>query len=244
MSNFLTNSLSILVGKSPTKLSLRNGIELYAPENHPLVEMVSDIFVQHVYTPNNLLIESNDVVIDIGANIGIFSLMAAMNSNNQIYAFEPMAENIKYLRKNLITNDLSNVIIVESAITDQIGFTNLYISNNPAGHMLFSDDTNNRKTDYVKVKTTTMQDIFDSFNLERVDFLKMDCEGSEGFILTSTSEKYLRRIRKIAIEFHDNVSILHHSQIKELLENHGFAVDLSWEGKGPFGYLYAHTLSH
>jgi hypothetical protein len=72
----------------------------------------------------------------------------------------------------------------------------------------------------------------------------MDCEGSEGFILTSTSEEYLRRIRKIAIEFHDNVSILHHSQIKELLENLGFAVDLRWEGNGPFGYLYAHTLSH
>jgi hypothetical protein len=46
----------------------------------------------------------------------------------------------------------------------------------------------------------------------------MDCEGSEGAIFTSTSKRYLQRIKKISLEFHDNVSLLNHHQIQEVLK--------------------------
>ena len=79
----------------------------------------------------------------------------------------------------------------------------------------------------------------DTNRLDRVDFLKMDCEGSEGAILLSTPADYLKRIGRLAIEFHDNVSAVAHDQIQALLEQHGFRTALRWDGASPFGFLYA-----
>ncbi len=56
--------------------------------------------------------------------------------------------------------------------------------------------------------------------------------------MTSTPKQYLKRIRKIAMEFHDNVSQYKHDDIQRLLEDIGFVVKLNCDGKSPFGYLY------
>lgn len=66
----------------------------------------------------------------------------------------------------------------------------------------------------------------------------MDCEGSEGSILMSTPMHYLKRIRKISLEFHDNVSSLKHNDIQKLLGEAGFVTKLNWNGESPFGYIY------
>ena len=77
-----------------------------------------------------------------------------------------------------------------------------------------------------------------SNDLKEIDFLKLDCEGAEGSILTSTPGEHLKRIRKIAMEFHDNVSQLKHDEIQRLLADAGFVTTLNWNGRSPFGYLY------
>lgn len=62
-------------GKKPTRVTLRNGIQIdVPPENHSLLTMVNEIFIRNYYTPVNLTIESTDIVVDIGANVGIFNL--------------------------------------------------------------------------------------------------------------------------------------------------------------------------
>jgi len=81
--------------------------------------------------------------------------------------------------------------------------------------------------------------IMDEYSLSQIDFLKLDCEGSEGAIFASTPREYLRRIRKISLEFHDNVSSLRHEEIQRLLEDMEFQTALRWNGKSPYGYLYA-----
>lgn len=236
----MQNAISIAVGKNPDKLLLKNGIELYAPKNHPLIEMFSEIFIQNVYTPSNFQIGPNDIGIDIGANIGIFSLFAAKATHNLVYAFEPFTENIKYLSKNMHANGIKNVLVNKLAVSDKIGINKLYLNYNPAGNILSYHSIEGER-EYIEVQTTTLQSILDNNNLEQVDFLKMDCEGSEGIILMSTPKEYLRKIRKITMEFHDNVSLLKHNEIQELLEEAGFVTELRWNGKGPFGYIYAYT---
>ncbi len=91
---------------------------------------------------------------------------------------------------------------------------------------------------YIEVHAITLQRIMDDNNLERIDFLKLDCEGSEGSILMSTPRGYLERIQKVAMEFHDNVSQLKHDEIQRLMEEVGFVTSLVWDGDSPFGYLY------
>ena len=66
----------------------------------------------------------------------------------------------------------------------------------------------------------------------------MDCEGAEGTILRSMHPDYLRRIKKIVMEFHDNLSPLDHNELKSLLEKAGFSTSLRWDSKKPTGYLY------
>lgn len=241
--NFLQCALSIAVGKKPDKLLLKNGTVLYAPKNHPLIEMFSEIFIQSVYTPDNFQIGPNDLVVDVGANIGVFSLFAATQTNNKVYAFEPYSENITYLRKNMYANGVQNVEEREIAVSDQIGFKKLYLAMNPAAHyLLFNHKIEKKQGNYIDVPTTTLQAIIDNNNFKQIDFLKMDCEGSEGTILMSTPKKFLRRIKKIVMEFHDNVSVLKHDEIQELLEEAGFATKLRWNGKGSFGFVYAYTI--
>ena len=83
-----------------------------------------------------------------------------------------------------------------------------------------------------------LQRIMDDNNLERIDFLKVGCEACEGLILMSTASRYRRRIGKIAMEFHKNVSQLKHNDIQGLMGELGFVTSLVWNGDSRFGYLY------
>ena len=79
----------------------------------------------------------------------------------------------------------------------------------------------------------------DKNDVDRIDFLKMDCEGSEFGIFRTTPKEYLERINKMAIEFHDNVTLYKHDYLKKILKDYGFEINVSWDGKSSFGYMYA-----
>ena len=236
--SFLENILNIGFGKSSEKLMLRNGIKLYAPGNHPLIEMAAEILYQNCYTSHRLFIAANDIVVDIGANIGIFSILAARRTNNQIHAFEPVPKNVQLLKKNIRENGLKNVSINQTAVCDRPGQTELYLNNHAGGHSLFVSNNKKQLKNCLTVAATTLPDIIDSNKLSRVDFLKIDCEGAEGVILKSTATEYLQKVKQVAIEFHDNVSILSHQQIQDILHQAGFATQLKWDGRSPFGLIY------
>jgi len=229
----------IAKGKKPTKINLRNGIVIEAPPNNSLLEMTMEMFITNVYTPPDLTIEANDVVVDIGANIGVFAIYAAGKTQNTIYAFEPFLENVEFLKKNTDVNDCRNIVIDCLALSDKSAIGKLYISEISAGHLMFDHNVKGKLHDYIEVQTKTLEDIMRDHSIDKIDFLKLDCEGSEGQILKAASSNCLGKIAKIAMEFHDNVSLLKHDEIKKLLEDHGFSCSLNWDGKSQFGYLYS-----
>jgi len=233
--------LSIIKEQSP-KVILRNGIQINGFEDNVILDQVIEIYHKNAYTPHFLPIESKDTVVDIGANVGVFSMFAACITHGKVYAYEPFSDNFELLSQNIRVNNLHNIIAYNIAVSDKAGSEKLLISKISSGHHLSDHNITEELEHYVEVPTTTLQSIMDDNNLENIDFLKLDCEGSEGAILSSTPKDYLKRLRKIAIEFHDNVSQLKHDEIQELLENFGFVVKLRWNGKSPFGYLYAKRL--
>lgn len=228
---------AIAKGRQPASVRLRNGIRIDAPLDNSIFDIVYEIFFRNVYT-QDLPIEPNDVVMDIGANIGIFTLFAASRTQNTIYAFEPFPDNVEFLTRNIRLNGFPNVITHTVAVSDKIGFAKLFLSNVHGGHLLIDNSGEGGLENYLEVPTTTLQRIIDDYNLKQIDFLKLDCEGSEGLILNATPRECLRRVRKIAIEFHDNVSLLKHDQIQRLLKEAGFATKLKWNRRTPFGYIY------
>lgn len=245
--------------KSPTKVILRNRMRIEATRDIWLPSLVEEIFFEHVYTPDYLQIERNDVVVDIGANVGVFTVFAASRTQNTVYAFEPFPDSLEILKRNISMNSLNNVIPCGFAVSDKISSATLLLSpirstrhllsdraildqlekyQTDAEHIQFKDIMPMIREEYVEVPTTTLQSIMDINGIEHIDFVKMDCEGSEGLILASTPKNYLKRVRKIAIEFHDHLSKVSHGDLQKLFEETGFVTYLKWDGKSPLGFLY------
>lgn len=83
-------------------------------------------------------------VLDLGANVGIFSLLMAKKfPRAEIIAVEPEEENIKTLRENIKLNSIDNIIVVEAAISDQKGEALLQINRkNQGAHSLYVTSKN------------------------------------------------------------------------------------------------------
>jgi len=238
------NELAALTsqGRHPNRILLRNGIVVESPENNALLAITEEVFVKKVYTPSGFEIHPNDVVVDIGANVGVFSLFAACRTRNAIYAFEPFPESVEFLRKNIRANAISNITVDCCAVSNKNATEKLYLTEITGGHLLFDHNIRGVLGSYIEVPAKTLERAMKDQSIEHVDFLKLDCEGAEGQILEAASRACLETIDRIAMEFHDNVSLLNHVQIGQLLEDAGFRCWLEWSGTSPFGYLYAKRL--
>ncbi len=234
--NWFETALPIATHKIPARIILRNGIRF---ESQSIFWVdIYVIFSQRIYTPDYLPIEKDDVVVDIGANIGVFTVYAAFKTRNTVYAYEPFPDNYNALEQNVRSNALSNVKAYRLAVSDKIGLERFFNSGTSQHHHLEKVTPGVTKK-YMEVPSITLRDIMYDNHLAQIDFLKMDCEGSEGIILRSTLDDDLGRIRKIAMEFHDHLSEFKHDQIRSLLERVGFTTRLVWDGKSKLGYLYA-----
>src|SRR3989344_3638747 len=88
----------------------RNGIRMYLKEHALNTRVFNEIWVYKCYNPNGFEINPSDIVLDIGANYGNFTLYAALKAKKgKIYSFEPLEENFNLLKKNVSINNLSNV---------------------------------------------------------------------------------------------------------------------------------------
>ncbi len=243
--------------QEPAKVILKNGFTIEAEVG--LRFLVREIFFTRVYNPSYLPIEDNDIVVDIGANDGVFTLFAASVTRNAVHAFEPSPRNVEVLRRNIAANGLQHATAHGYAVSDKIGSAKLFLNAEDGQQNLLSDQILPEKIEqyktntdlnylitgpdvaesYIEVPTTTLQEIMDSNNFEQIDFLKLDCEGAESLILQSTPTAYLQRVRKISMEFHDHLSELNHNDLQHILEGAGFHTRLKWNGRSPLGYMYA-----
>lgn len=132
--------------------------------------------------------------IDVGANIGYFTLLAAqcVGKNGKVIAFEPEEKNFKLLEGNIKKNTFHNVIVEKYAVSDTIGESSLYLdAQNPARHSLSSYAGEKS----VIVKTTTL----DAYLGDRkVDVVKIDVEGAEPAVLKGMGE-VIRRNKNMSL---------------------------------------------
>jgi FkbM family methyltransferase len=230
--------LAELRGENPERVVLRNGLVIESPPSS-LLWITEEIFFEEVYCPPGFAIGPKDVVVDIGANVGVFTLYASRRTEGPVYAYEPFPTNIEFLLRNLHHNGVRNVVAASKAVYDKSGPTPLFLSDFASGHLLFDRNVEGPLEEFLEVSATTLKALMADHGLDTVDFLKLDCEGAEGAILASTPGDDLRRVSRIALEFHDNVSSLNHTQVIELLADSGYETRLRWDGRSPFGYVYA-----
>lgn len=226
-------------GRNAARVQLRRGPVFEAPPEVNPARIVNGVWFRSCYTPRGLEIRKGDVVVDVGANIGVFSVMAA-RAGARVVAVEPFPDNVEHLRRNLAANDCAGAQVVAGALADANGSARLYLGRKGVVHQLFEkDERGERLEQHIDVPTLTLEELMRRHELERVDLLKLDCEGAEGLILASSPRDLLARVGAISMEFHDHASPLQHDEIVERLQAAGFRTELLWNGRSTTGYLYA-----
>lgn len=173
------------------------------------------LFVPHIYKEIyfegvyiDILNGKKDmVIVDVGANIGV-TVDHFKNYAKTVYAIEPSPENFAALKKNKEFNNWDNVVLCNYALADK------------DGEMQFSQAPNNRTTNALlangqpvgpggwyqnsfAVPTKAIDTFFEENNIDEVDFMKFDPEGSEELILYSEGfKKVAPKIKAIECEFH------------------------------------------
>jgi FkbM family methyltransferase len=214
-----------MLGRGYMIYKLRNGLKLKARKKSIDYSIVNDIFLKREYE-KCFEVEKGDIVIDIGAHIGAFSILAG-SRGAYVYSFEPEKECYKLLRENIKLNSLNNKIkCFNLAVDSERGIDYLFLHRNLVGHSLFNKLIANSIVGKQKIKKITLEDVFISNKISVCNFLKLDCEGAEYDILSS-STKILNKIEKIAMEYHKVEEL---EAIKYILEKNGFEILLIKHG--------------
>ena len=133
---------------------------------------------------------------------------------------------MKLLKKNLELNDLSNVKPFHAAISKATEQVTLYIDkNNQIGNSIFRTD---ETTESEKVDSFSLGDFVKNNKIEKIDFLKIDCEGAEFEILLNLDHQILQKIDKIVSEIHPKIENFKIEDVKEFLTSHGFDVKTNY----------------
>ena len=126
------------------------------------------------------ILKPGDVFLDIGANIGYFSLLAAKHEPTaKIFCFEPVRSSFHKLEENIALNAAKNVKAVNAGIGERNQEREIYISGEDNTGMSSFQRPENYSGKSEIVKVITVDEWFSSSGLARIDLIKLDVEGSE-----------------------------------------------------------------
>lgn len=200
--------------------------------------ILNEIVFHKVYNNEFIFVEENDVVVDIGFNCGLFSLDSLSHRPKKIIGIEP--------NKRLIDNfleciDSDKIELHNIAISKENKLINFY-ENDFFGRSTILDEINkNEFKQPILVQSVNFNDFVKSNGIKSIDFLKIDCEGAEYEIINSIETEYLKNnIRKLAIEFHNEINHPNVINLFNRLNECGFEIKKDYGGDGwVTGMLYA-----
>jgi FkbM family methyltransferase len=119
-------------------------------------------------------IRTEDVVYDVGANAGFYSLLASVliGGKGHVYAFEPLPGNARDLRKHLEINRVKNCTVIEAAVSSSDGEASFDPSSDPSEAHLSTAGS-------IRVRTVALDTLESRNEIRPPDFMKIDIEGAE-----------------------------------------------------------------
>jgi len=196
-----------------------------------------EIFITKIYD-KFFEVNKGDVVVDIGGNLGLFSYYSLCKEAKQVYCFEPSPQSYNCIIENF---NLDNLVVEESAVGAKDGKVTFNI--NPESSInssMFASDENSQT---ITCKSINLNNYIKTNNIEKIDYLKIDCEGAEYEIIESLDEQYLtNNIDKICLEYHLNKNG-EINTILNKLKKCGFDVNFEYgdyQINDELGIIYAH----
>jgi hypothetical protein len=157
--------------------------------------IISEIFERNCYE-QFFEVEANDIVLDVGASVGPFTYSILHKNPRQVYCFEPSEKEFKTLSKNVMGYP---VVPIPKGIS--------HINSIVESNMLFGGEQ--------EMETITFNKFINLYNIEKIDFIKTDCEGGEYDIFTQDNLDFLKQnVKKVVGEWH-----LRYPELKEKFRN-------------------------
>jgi FkbM family methyltransferase len=215
-----------LHGTNITDLYFRNGFALHSPPQVNLAFLFHEVWLDKVYELEGYEINDTDLVVDIGANIGVFAVYAADQARNgKVLAFEPFPANADFLRRNVLESKLSNTVTFQKAVASTNETRQLTVSEEWIKHSLQTEMRGTTKTSVIDIECITLDEVLRGE--KACDLLKIDCEGSEYEIFYTSSPETIKKIRRIVGEYHEvDANERNGLSLKIFLEKNYFTVDL------------------
>lgn len=169
----------------------------------------SQPYAEGSYEIPEMKLKKGDLVIDAGANIGLFSAYACSKGCASIM-FEPDPRPIYYIKQIMNLNPSFSLFLVEKALSDVIEFSKLRLSEKNGGSTIETDTnltTFLNLNDFI-IETTTIDNYMDEKKLNKLDFIKADIEGSEAKMLLGAEKciKYFKPKLSLCIYHKENDS--------------------------------------
>jgi|SRR5579862_2396326 len=230
------------------KLGTFNGFEIAYRDGTADELVLTDSFDHDMYfaaVPEYQPCET-DIIIDIGAHIGTFAVLAASKvPRGVVHAIEACEDTMNFLRVNAALNRMGNLSTHHLAILNRKGSCALYYDTGNWGHSVVS-----QLSDYSEmVECCTLQQFFEKIGIRSCSFIKFNCEGAEFPIILASPPELLRHVRIMLVLYHcdlwtantkeDLVSCLQSNgfecRIRNSTENRGWiiATNANWTAAEP-----------
>ncbi len=217
-------------------LNLKNGLKIKLRTKSTDLQAFANVWILKEYEVKGFEILQNEIIIDIGGHIGLFSLYASLkNPDGKIISIEPHPQNFSLLKENVDNNGFTNIKILNKAVSNSNKNMELFIDSlDDSAHSIHGIGKNS-----IQIKGTTLHQIINENQITNCNMLKMDCEGSEFEIISSLLDEDILKIEKICLEYHlknDNLFLL--DGMKNRLKKLGYNVNIK-PTNNFLGMLYA-----
>jgi FkbM family methyltransferase len=157
---------------------------------------------QRIWESSECHVEKGDVVVEVGADVGVYAIHAGREGAAQYVGFEPHPANYECAKHNSALGRPGFgecVTLFPFAVSDCCQFAPLYTGNGITANGLI--DRGNGENS-IRVRTVTLDWLFGQKLFDYVDCLKIDCNGEEAKVFDGLSPSNLAKVRKIAIQYH------------------------------------------
>ncbi|MBC8031794.1 MAG: FkbM family methyltransferase [Pyrinomonadaceae bacterium] len=241
----------------PQRCVRDRGVEvIYATPNVATEWRVDTLFSKEPETIEWIAgFQADEVLIDVGANVGIYTIWAAKTRGVRVYAFEPESQNYAVLYKNIVLNQLSKQVVAYcAALTDEAGYSLLHLNQFQAGR---SNHSYGEKVDYQLeyrdsevsqgCVAATLDSLVKTGVVPMPDHIKIDVDGFEHKVLTGSASILAdRHLRSVLIEINTNLE--QHRKIVTDMRAYGFTyseeqVARALRTEGPFSGIGNYVFS-
>lgn len=219
----------------PSQMVLKHGGQriVYTTPNEQTAWRVKSLFEKEPDTIRWLeAMPPGSTMIDIGANVGMYSIFGAVTRNLQVYAFEPESQNYALLNANIAANQLSGkVLAFPLALSDTMQLDKLYLSEfTPGGscHSFAEEvgfDLKPRAAAFTQgAFAVTLDQLVDSGSVPVPDFIKLDVDGIEHKVLEGARKTLAHpKVQGLLVELNTHLS--EHTGVIDMLRALGFTYD-------------------